>query len=325
MNFQDLKKIEPAKVYIDIAFGNARRKDRPKLNKQKDRLTVMKTYEFQTVQTVADRLVKSMDKIIKSFPRIDTLPEFYLELIRETMDYVKLKKSLGAVNWAHDRIKAMGYDYQIKIKKSREINRIVGLRKEFYGRVSSVMRQIDKDLKGLDSARVAMKRFPHIKTGMFTVAFCGYPNVGKSSILGAISTAKPKIRDYAFTTQDLNVGYLEEDKIQLVDTPGTLDRSNMNDIEMKSILVLRHVADLVVFVMDPTEQCGYDMNVQKGLLRRVKKFSSNIVIVHNKSDLNKNQEKSVLNISTKDGSGLERLVDLIKYHKTHSKRKDNKD
>jgi GTP-binding protein len=58
------------------------------------------------------------------------------------------------------------------------------------------------------------------------VGLVGFPNVGKSSIIALVSSAKPKIADYHFTTIDPNLGVVrlgDEDSFVLVDIPGLIE------------------------------------------------------------------------------------------------------
>ncbi len=58
------------------------------------------------------------------------------------------------------------------------------------------------------------------------VAIVGYPNVGKSTFIAAVSAAKPKIADYPFTTLEPNLGVVRLDdgfEMILADIPGLIE------------------------------------------------------------------------------------------------------
>lgn len=57
------------------------------------------------------------------------------------------------------------------------------------------------------------------------VAFVGYPSAGKSSLIAAMSAAKPKIADYPFTTLHPNLGVVEQGdyRYTVADVPGLIE------------------------------------------------------------------------------------------------------
>ncbi|HII71265.1 TPA: GTP-binding protein [Candidatus Woesearchaeota archaeon] len=242
--------------------------------------------------------------ILRSFPSLDSLTEFYNELVRTTLEYPDLKKALGSVKWAMDKIDEFSGKYEGKLRKCQHLRKISDYSSEYYGRVGSIMKQVKKHLKYLDHARQVMRDYPSIKSGMPTVCIAGFPNVGKTTLLLKLTGSAPEISNYAFTTKKLNVGYatMNREKVQFIDTPGTLDRvDKMNPIEKQAYLSIKYCADLVVFVADPTET--YPLQDQKRLLARVLKGGKPVFLYISKTDISSEEQIRIVE-NTLKSSGL---------------------
>jgi len=85
------------------------------------------------------------------------------------------------------------------------------------------------------------------KEGAAQIILIGPPNSGKSTILDAVTGAKPLIGDYPYTTREPLTGMMtyESVQLQLIDTPPIAD-----DYMEKFLPPLVRQADLVVLVVD---------------------------------------------------------------------------
>ncbi len=287
MNFQSIPKVENADTLLDIAFREAKHAaERVRSIASGTRLEKSKEIEIARLAAAKQTLAKRLEGILRSFPAFDQLNDFYRELVKCYVDLMETKKSLAAVAWARGKIEHVFLQSLGKIKRCRDLQLLNSHRRAFYGRAASFLKQIKENLVYLEKARYAMKQFPIIKEKYFTVAIAGFPNVGKTTLLSKLSGSTPEIREYAFTTKSLNLGYMEMDgvKIQLIDTPGTLNRfEKMNNIEKQAYLAIKHCAQLVVYVFDITEP--YPLEGQKKLLESIKHFEKPILYYLSKTDI----------------------------------------
>ncbi|CQH56007.1 GTP-binding protein Drg [Halobacterium hubeiense] len=96
--------------------------------------------------------------------------------------------------------------------------------------------------------------------GDATVALVGFPSVGKSSLINAMTNADSEVGSYEFTTLDVNPGMLEYRgaNIQLLDVPGLIEGAAGGRGGGKEILSVIRAADLVIFMLSAFEIEQYE-------------------------------------------------------------------
>lgn len=288
MEFEGLPTTPTAEELIDKAFSRAARAGRAKHGVDA---------QLSMLQTASNILSDNLDNIVTAWPDFDTLHPFYVEvadaviagLSEEYGGVGGLRRSLAEVSWASRKTKELGREYQGRIAgKDPDVAR--KFRKQAFARMADVVRDVEASLECIGAIRNALRDLPDIRVDEPTIVVAGYPNVGKSSFVNAVTNAQVTTAEYPFTTTGIKVGHVEQGHIryQLVDTPGLLDRpmSERNEIERQAVTALTHVADCVVFIIDPSESCGYPLDVQLRLRDEIKdRFAVPLITVGNKADL----------------------------------------
>ncbi|WP_297897894.1 NOG1 family protein [Methanobrevibacter sp.] len=266
---------------------------------------IEETRVITACQVIKDRLKMVLDRV----PNIETLPEFYQDYIDITVGVDDMKKSLGALNWAYGIITQLEKDYSSRIRRSSP-EKASTLQRQAYGRIASVVNKIKKDLDFLDFAKSNLRNMPTIDFEATTIVIAGFPNVGKSTLLRQITDATPEVANYPFTTKGIQIGHLERDwkKIQIIDTPGLLDRPilDMNEIELNAMVALEHLADAIFFIIDVSETCGFPIESQYNLSEEIKRiFNVPMVYLFNKIDIANENKEDIEKIELNSDSDLE--------------------
>ncbi len=163
--------------------------------------------------------------------------------------------------------------------------------------------EIKNLLKTKDSGKI-------IKEGIKT-AIVGKPNVGKSSLLNCLADDECAIvTDIAGTTRDIIEEFVTVDGVplRLLDTAGIRNTEDVVEkigVERAKKVILD--AELVLLVLDLSRELDEE---DKYLLEITK--DKKRIIVANKSDIKLTQVENSVEISAKNGEGIEKLVNLIK-------------
>jgi GTP-binding protein len=160
------------------------------------------------------------------------------------------------------------------------------------------------------------------------VGLVGFPNAGKSTLLSALSSAKPKIANYPFTTLEPSLGivsYRDAKSFVMADIPGIIEGASQG--KGLGLRFLRHIERnslLLFMVPGDTDDIKHDYEV---LLNELQRFNPEMLDKHRvlavtKSDLLDEEliemlqetlptDLPVVFISSVAGTGLDELKDVL--------------
>jgi len=155
------------------------------------------------------------------------------------------------------------------------------------------------------------------------VGLVGLPNAGKSSLLAALSAARPKVGDYPFTTLVPKLGVVDEKRYRepfvVADIPGLI--SGASEGRGLGNRFLRHVARarLLALVLDGSEDPEGAEATLRAELYAARLSEKPTVVVLNKMDLLDQELRDYLRetfpeavrVSAVTGEGVEELRDLL--------------
>jgi nucleolar GTP-binding protein len=325
--FSALKSIPDDRVLLDTAFSRAAKIN---LGKSKKPAHVRsREREIAKLRLVQDIIATRLDEVVKGFPSFDKIEPFYKALADTVVPVDELRQALASVTSAIRVLRNITKDSRHRLAQAEASVDARNLRAAAYGRIASVLARLNPKLEIIRRAAKEYRRFPSIDLAIPVIVVAGFPNVGKSSFVTWLSSAQPEIAEYPFTTKKISVGHFPLDPAggQLLDVPGLLDRpmEERNPIERRAIAALQYLADYIIFLIDPTLTCGYEVTGQIALFHEVRRMFPTVELhpLLNKCDIATEEEKAratalldvgpLGRISSKTGEGIrEVFLNLLK-------------
>jgi nucleolar GTP-binding protein len=280
-----------------------------------------------------DKTYETLNKVfavLDVLPNPDTLNPFYAELlaISGITDYKTLYSRLRGFKKV---VRKLWRYYRIRVKLALTSEEAKKDLREFIGRSLSVVKRLNKDLKKLEVAINELRKLPCIDFNNLKVVVSGMPQVGKSTLVGRISSSKPEVSPFPFTTKNIISGHLQVDhmRVQVFDTPGILDRpiSELNEIEKRALVAIKFLADALIYLIDPRPSGYYTIEQQIDLLQMIKTMFGDkpILVAINKIDETSEERLAEVSklvkevcgdepykISALKGVGIDSLLEWIK-------------
>lgn len=134
------------------------------------------------------------------------------------------------------------------------------------------------------------------------VGLVGFPNAGKSTLLAAMSEAKPKIADYPFTTLEPNLGVVTSSDYRsfvMADIPGIIE--DAHEGKGLGLRFLRHIErnNLLLFMVACTSEIEMEY---RALLHELKEYRPDL--------LHKPRLLAITKMDLKPGFQLEKPIEL---------------
>ncbi|XP_062196071.1 uncharacterized protein LOC133899137 isoform X2 [Phragmites australis] len=211
-----------------------------------------------------DALMKELSVPLRTytenFPKRRDLHPYERSLIELTFGEDYYEKVIGRVDSLRKRITSVGKQHASVCAKSTT-------KREAEERLSEGRKMLEEAFQhgkhaidDLVNVAKALRSMPVVDPHIPTLCLVGSPNVGKSSLVRILSSGKPEVCSYPFTTRGILMGHIvsNHERFQVTDTPGLLTRhdDDRNNIERLTLAVLSYLPIAVLYVHDLSEDCG---------------------------------------------------------------------
>lgn len=211
---------------------------------------------------------------VEKFPRKHQLHLYEYALIELTFGTGKYEEVLHNVNSFRKEILDIGKNYASRCAKSTSKREAEEVLKEGFSKLEEYFQKDGCAIDDLLVVAKTLRAMPVVNLKMPTLCLVGAPNVGKSSLVRVLSTGKPEVCNYPFTTRGISMGHIfvHTDVYQVTDTPGLLTRPDeeRNNMEKLTLAALSYLPTAVLFVHDLTGNCGVNASNQFKLYKEIK-------------------------------------------------------
>ncbi|OMO83055.1 hypothetical protein CCACVL1_11579 [Corchorus capsularis] len=261
-------------------------------------------------------LAVPLREYIENFPKRMYLHPYERSLIELTLGDGNYEEVLRKVDSLRKKVVSVGKEHASLCAKSLSKREAEERLTEGLQKLEEIFKCEGQAVDNLLYIAKTLRAMPVVDLEMPTLCLVGAPNVGKSSLVRMLSTGKPEVCNYPFTTRGILMGHITINlqNFQVMDTPGLLKRcdEDRNNLEKLTLAVLSHLPTAILFVHDLTGECGMSPSDQFMIYKEIKERFQNHLWLDVVSKCDLLQESPVVFI-TEDGEADH--LELATYRK----------
>ncbi|KAL0808221.1 hypothetical protein Bca101_100713 [Brassica carinata] len=254
---------------------------------------------------------------MESFPRRRFLHPYERSLIELTLGDGNYEEVLGKVDALRKKVLSVGKEHASLCAKALSKREAEDRLSEGVEKLELVFQQQGIAVDDLLSIAKVLRAMPVVDLEMPTLCLVGAPNVGKSSLVRILSTGKPEICNYPFTTRGILMGHV------ILNYQRFQDRNNL---EKLTLAVLTHLPTAVLYVHDLTGECGTSTSDQDYLwidvVSKCDLLGGGSPVIYAKEDASNDEAEIIryretgpdgsIHVSVKTEQGLSELKSRVK-------------
>ncbi|XP_021300426.1 nucleolar GTP-binding protein 1 [Herrania umbratica] len=173
---------------------------------------------------------------IENFPKRMYLHPYERSLIELTLGDGNYEEVLKKVDALRKKVVSVGKEHASLCAKSLSKREAEERLTEGLEKLQEIFKREGQAVDNLLYIAKTLRAMPVVDLEMPTLCLVGAPNVGKSSLVRMLSTGKPEVCNYPFTTRGILMGHItiNYQHFQVTDTPGLLKRCDGNEF-LKSV------------------------------------------------------------------------------------------